>query len=42
VQYATHAKFGRGRVATRADGKAMVGFADGTRTLADRFLVFDS
>ena len=42
VQYATHAKFGRGRVVARADGKAIVEFADGKRTLAERFLVFES
>ncbi len=42
VQYATHAKFGRGRVVARADGKAIVKFADGKRTLAESFLVFES
>lgn len=40
-RYATHAKFGRGRVVARADGKAVVEFADGARTLAERFLAFD-
>ena len=42
VHYATHATFGRGRVVSRADGKAIVEFADGTRTLAERFLVFEN
>jgi hypothetical protein len=42
VQYATHAKFGRGPVVSRADGKVVVEFADGRRTLAERFVVFES
>jgi hypothetical protein len=41
VEYATHAKFGRGRVVSRGDGKAVVEFADGKRMLAERFLAFE-
>jgi len=42
IVHATHAKFGRGRVLSRADGKATVEFADGTtRRLADQFLRFE-
>jgi hypothetical protein len=42
VQYATHAKFGRGRVVSRSDGKAVVEFADGRRMVAEQFLAFES
>jgi hypothetical protein len=41
VQYATHPKFGRGRVLARADSKVTVEFSDGKRTLAERFVVFE-
>ncbi|WAS95655.1 hypothetical protein [Nannocystis punicea] len=40
-RWATHAKFGRGRVLVRAEGKTKIEFADGVRTLADNFLKFE-
>ncbi|MFY0535922.1 hypothetical protein [Nannocystis pusilla] len=36
-RYATHPKFGRGRVLLRSEGKTRLEFADGIRTLADSF-----
>lgn len=40
-RFATHAKFGRGRVLVRGEGKTKIAFADGVRTLADAFLTFE-
>jgi hypothetical protein len=41
--YATHVKYGRGRVLARGEGKATVAFDDGnTRKLAENFLTFES
>lgn len=40
-RWATHTKFGRGRVLARGEGKTKIEFADGVRTLADNFLTFE-
>ena len=37
-EYVSHAKFGRGRVVKRGEGKVTVEFADATRTLAQAFV----
>jgi hypothetical protein len=37
-EFVVHAKFGRGKVMQRRDGKVTVAFADATRVLAERFV----